>query len=415
INSLLRFANTVDYGVPATDLTWAAGSITSGLPGVPWNVEINDAGTDLQLFDTRSLRGSISITNGTFTLMPAYTGSFSLGGNWTRTGASSAFVHNNKKVVFDRQSAGNQTITVGSSVTAENFYDLEFSPVNGNVVLGSSSSINVTNSLTFVTGKLDLAASGNTLTLGTTSSNGTLSGYGASAYIISNGGLFKRFTNTNTTYVYPVGDASNYTPMDLTLSNGAQSTSFVTCKVSSSTHVNIGTSTNYISRFWSLEPTGLASSPVYDVAYTYAASDVVGPAANLYPTKYSSLGWIASPGSSANAIDGTSASHNVGTRTFSWGGITTFSDFTGAGNGSPLPVELLSFTANVNSNQTVQLQWTTASETNNSHFIVEKSINALDYTFLGRVQGSGTSSMMHSYNLEDANPFEGISYYRFTQ
>jgi hypothetical protein len=415
INSLLRFANTVDYGVPSTDYTWAAGSISSGLPGIPWNVEINDGGTDLQLFDTRSLRGNLTITNGTFTLMPAFTGSFNLGGNWTRTGATSDFIHNNKKVIFDRQSAGNQTITVGATVTAESFYDLEFSPVNGNVVLGTSSDVEVTNSLTFVTGKLDLSSSGNTITLGTTSSNGTISGYGATAYIISNGGLFKRFTNTNSTYVYPLGDASNYTPLDLTLSNGAQSSSFVTCKVTAATHVNMGTSTNYISRFWSLEPTGLASSPVYDVTYTYAASDVVGPASNLYPTKYSSLGWIASPGSSANAIDGTSANHNVGTRTFSWGGITTFSDFTGAGDGSPLPVELLSFTADVAPLNTVQLKWITASETNNSHFIVEKSQNAVDYTFVGRIQGSGTSSLMHSYNLIDSNPFEGTSYYRLTQ
>ncbi|MFN5370809.1 MAG: autotransporter-associated beta strand repeat-containing protein, partial [Bacteroidia bacterium] len=90
-NSTLRFANTVDYQVGATDKTWAAGAINSGAAGIPWNVDINDGGTDLTLNDTRALRGNLTITNGTFTLSSAYSGSFNIGGNWTRSGVTSAF------------------------------------------------------------------------------------------------------------------------------------------------------------------------------------------------------------------------------------------------------------------------------------------------------------------------------------
>jgi hypothetical protein len=43
--STLRFTNTVDYQVNASDHTWASGSIFSGLPGIPYNVEINSTGT----------------------------------------------------------------------------------------------------------------------------------------------------------------------------------------------------------------------------------------------------------------------------------------------------------------------------------------------------------------------------------
>jgi len=415
INSTLRFANTVDYGVPATDYTWAPGAINSGLPGIPWNVEINDVGTDLQLLDTRSLRGSLIITNGTFSLMPAYTGSFDLGGDWTRTGASSAFNHNDKKVVFDRQAAGDQIITVGTGVSTEIFYDLEISSISGNVNLANNTNVEVDNNLNFISGKIDLGSSTNTLIIGTSSANGSITGYGASAYIINNGGDVQQYTNSNATYTFPVGDASNYTPIDVSLTAGAQAGSYLVGKVVSSSHPNIVTATNYINRYWSIEPTGLTGSPTYNVSYTYAASDLTGPAATLYPSKWSSLGWIASPGSSANAIDGSSATHNIAGRTFSWDGLTTFSEFTAAGDGSPLPVELLDFRADVKNTESVLATWVTASEINSSYFILEKSRNAIDWEFAGKIDAAGNSTQVITYSFEDENPYDGVSYYRLVQ
>ncbi|MEX1188098.1 MAG: T9SS type A sorting domain-containing protein, partial [Bacteroidia bacterium] len=415
INSTLRFSNTVDYGVPATDYTWAPGAINSGLPGIPWNVEVNDVGTELQLLDTRSLRGSLFITNGTFSLMPSYTGSFNLGGDWIRTGALSAFNHNNKKVVFNRQSTGNQNIQVSSGVTSEIFYDLEISPISGNLILGTSTDVEVDNTLSFVSGKIDLNSSSNTLIIGTASVNGSFSGASATSYVISNGANIRQYSNSNGTYTFPVGDASNFTPIDVTLISGGQTASYLNGRVVAASHPNIVTATNYINRYWVIEPIGLAASPSYNVAYTYASGDLTGPAASLYPSKWSSLGWIASPGSSANAIDGTSANHNIAGRTFGWDGLTTFSEFTAAGDGSPLPVELLGFNANVSTAGAVLTDWITASEINCSHYIVEKSINALDYEYVGRVVGSGNSSLTNTYSLEDKNPYSGVSYYRLTQ
>jgi hypothetical protein len=423
-NSLLRFSNTVDYQVGLNDKTWTSGAISSGNPGIPYNVEVLDVNTDLQLQSTRALRGNLTITSGTFTLTPAYTGSFNIGGNWTRSGATSAFNHNTKKVVFDRQSAGNQTITVSSGVAAETFYDLEVSLSNGNLTSASASPITINNNLNFVSGKMDIGA--NQLTIGTASTNGTISGAGSSNYVISNaiagGGNIKAFTNTNTAYVFPVGDATNYSPMSVTLTNGAQAGAYITTAAVQGVHPNMLTATpptKYISRYWSVEPSGLAVNPVYNVSFSYVAADEVGTG-TLYPVKYSTStttpGWQSCPGSTAVAITGTSGSNDPVLRTFSWNGLTTFSDFSGAGDGSPLPVTWLNFDAQFNNaTSNVDVSWTTASEINNDYFEVMRSVDAVNFEVVGTVDGAGNSSLVKDYTFVDANPLSGLSYYKIRQ
>ncbi len=418
--SILRFANTVDYQVGPNDKTWATGSIASGLPGIPFNVEVNDVGTDLTLQDTRALRGNLTITNGSFTLAPAYTGSFNIGGNWTRTGATSTFVHNNKEVSFDRQTGGNQTITTSGVIGGgETFFDLEVSPVGGDLLLGTGTALTVRGTLNFITGRFDIGA--NQLTIGTSTLNGSITGVTPSRYIISTGGSgsVRQFTNLNAVdYLFPVGDATNYSPFTVTLDNGAQAGSFITTTLFTISHPNAVGSTHYLNRYWRVEPTGLAASPVYDVEFTYAAADIVGTETTYRPVKYTSStpspGWISAPGSGANAIDGTAANFDLPTKTFTWENLTTFSEFTAAGDGSPLPVELLDFSADVAGN-TVVLNWTTASEINNDYFTVERSVDALNFAPIGTVDGAGNSSLTRNYQLIDANPLPGVSYYRLRQ
>ena len=416
-NSILRFANTVDYQVGLNDKTWASGSISSGNPGIPFDVEVNDIGTDLQLQDTRALRRNLTVTNGTFTLTPTFTGSFNIGGDWIRTGASSAFIHNDKKVTFDRQSAGDQTITLGGTITREIFYDMEVSPINGILRMGASSDITVRNILNFATGKFDLNS--NDAIIGTSLLNGTITGASAIRYIIPNGGTVQFFTNTNEiTYNFPIGDVTDYTPINVTVTSGALIGSFLTTTLFLNSHPNAVGSTHYINRFWRVEPTGFASSPIYDAEYIYADVDIVGTESTYRPVKYSftnpTPGWISSPGSGAFAIDGTASIFDQPNNTFLWSNLTTFSDFTAAGDGAPLPVELLDFNAVV-AGTAVLVTWTTASEINNDYFAVERSNDAINYTQVGIVDGAGNSTTNRSYQLLDSNPILGVSYYRLRQ
>lgn len=79
-----------------------------------------------------------------------------------------------------------------------------------------------------------------------------------------------------------------------------------------------------------------------------------------------------------------------------------------------LSAELTHFTAVPQANS-VLLSWTTASETNNSHFEVERSTDARTWAKVGEVKGNGSKSAESKYTFTDAQPTTGINYYRLKQ
>lgn len=79
-----------------------------------------------------------------------------------------------------------------------------------------------------------------------------------------------------------------------------------------------------------------------------------------------------------------------------------------------LPVVIASFNAVLNKDK-VLLDWTTSQEQNNKYFTVERSNDGRNFSFLGRVNGAGTSAVFKTYNLVDYTPDEGVNYYRLSQ
>jgi hypothetical protein len=96
-----------------------------------------------------------------------------------------------------------------------------------------------------------------------------------------------------------------------------------------------------------------------------------------------------------------------------WNGPETINGPANLG-GSTLPVELLAFVA-VWQNNRVEISWTTASETNNAFFTLERSTNGLTFTEIARLNGAGTSSQPHSYSHNDLSAPAGTVYYRLQQ
>jgi len=83
-------------------------------------------------------------------------------------------------------------------------------------------------------------------------------------------------------------------------------------------------------------------------------------------------------------------------------------------SGTPLPVVLTSFTAEILEGN-VLLNWATASEINNDYFIVQRSKDGIIIEDILRVNGSGNSFIVSQYSAIDYQPFDGISYYRLKQ
>jgi hypothetical protein len=77
-----------------------------------------------------------------------------------------------------------------------------------------------------------------------------------------------------------------------------------------------------------------------------------------------------------------------------------------------LPIELLEFKGHVQSDQSILLQWSTASEKNFKEFEVQRSIDAIHFQSIAVVAGHGTSSDLQSYQTIDSDPQPGLTYYR---
>ncbi len=82
---------------------------------------------------------------------------------------------------------------------------------------------------------------------------------------------------------------------------------------------------------------------------------------------------------------------------------------------TPLPIQLLYFSARPAESDAVQLDWATASETNNAWFDVERSWDDMNYESLGGLPGAGNSLTRLDYRFMDRAPLPGTNYYRIKQ
>ena len=81
---------------------------------------------------------------------------------------------------------------------------------------------------------------------------------------------------------------------------------------------------------------------------------------------------------------------------------------------SPLPVTLIDFTASA-ALAGVALEWSTASETDNAGFGVERSADGAAWTEIAWVAGFGDSRQTRNYAFDDLTPRTAAVYYRLRQ
>lgn len=429
--STLRFANTVDYQIPANDKTWASGAINSGLPGIPYNVEILDNGTDLTLNSARALKNNLTITNGTFTINIGAGSEFSLGGNWSRSGVSSAFNNNaGARVVFRGTSP--QTITSTATGNTETFREFEISNSGGvgnnTLTLAGSTRLLVTDSIIFTQGIITTG----TNRVETNASTVYVAGAGNTNYTQSwiNGNLRRNINASNTTIEFPVGLATRGNLAVLT-NNNLTGISFFDADfhpVAGGNNAELSAwetsipgnpfHTQYTSMnsggFWSIEPNAQPTSGTYDLRL-YFNGMLGGMVDNQFGILKRNNGsatyadFKPFPGTSINASNGTG-------RTIAGGfalrmGYTSFSEFGIGLSGVPLPVQLTTFSG-YNEGSVNKLNWNTSSELNSMEFQIERSADGINFQQIGTEAAAGFSTQPLNYNFTDVSPLNGVNYYR---
>lgn len=100
------------------------------------------------------------------------------------------------------------------------------------------------------------------------------------------------------------------------------------------------------------------------------------------------------------------------------GNISGFSSFYFASSNFTLPLDLLTFTGHLQSNNTVLLDWKTENEVNTSHFVIERGTDGNHFTGIGNVPANGrtnTGGASFTYSFTDndaANQPSQKLYYR---
>lgn len=182
-----------------------------------------------------------------------------------------------------------------------------------------------------------------------------------------------------------------------------------------------------VDRFWIIDPlaAGFAynAAGVPDASLAFTNVDVeITPgnspglaAATLSAQRFntSNLHW----GDYFPAFNSFVAGPIPGTHRMTTGGVPGnqfFRSWTLSDINNPLPVELTSFDGTCVDSR-VELKWSTATETNNSHFEVEKSTDGVAWSMIGIVNGSGNSQETVQYSFVDSDISSTTAYYRLKQ
>ncbi len=297
--------------------------------------------------------------------------------------------------------SGNAAQNIGGTNTVT-FNNLTLNNTSGGITLATPE--NIRGTLTLTGGILKTTAT-NILTLnaGATSTSGN-----ATSFV--DGPMAKK---GNTAFVFPLGNGSTWARLGVTAP--ATITNTLTAQYFHSAYTNT-TSLNAplanvsTIEFWTLSES-VAGDAVNTTLYWQNALasgiqtyDTTLRIAHFNGTAWEDKGHTAMTAGSAGNITSIP--------------VSSFSPFAfGSTNAvsNPLPIELLSFQAQLNSQGMVDLTWSTASEINNKEFTIEKTVNGIDYDTVTKIAGAGNSTKILYYKAVDETPYTGTSYYRLKQ
>ncbi len=255
-----------DQSSPGTTNNFAAFTASAGTSTLGNALHI---GTTLTLTGTLADGGNIVTCNGNI----AGTGTESGTGGITMTGA-------------------------GATISAATIQNLNLNNSGSFTLTGSPT---VTGTLTLTAAKLTLGAINLNLGAAATAIGGTFS---SSNLIVATGtGKVIKSYSSNGAFTFPIGDASNYTPVTLNVT-GTYSAANMAVNVTAAKPAQNANTINYINRYWTVTPTGITSLS-YSVTATYVPGDIKtgSTESNIAMGEYAgALPWIKFGAESAHTL-----------------------------------------------------------------------------------------------------------------
>ena len=394
-------ANGLTATFPAATIT-IAGSLTCGNG-------TNTATTAGTATTTLNITGGV--TNSTSSTITATNIIINTGGDFSNSGTFTAGAA--KKVKFNGSVA--QSITGSSNTT---FSDIEFANTSTGVTVSKPTTVTGTMTLTTALVHTDAV---NLLMLTSTASSA--SSGSLTCYV--DGPMTK---TGNTAFIFPIGRSGKWARFGITFSGGSPNVTteydaeFIYTSSPNPTLLGSGIDKVSGTRYWEVSrPVGSSSTDnIYATLYWEDGATVgINQLATLKVAHYNS-----STSLWENKGGTTTGTTSVGTVTATTA-LSSFSPISfgnGSGGTNPLPIELIEFTAVLNSNKQVDVKWVTATETNNDYFTVERGTwdggqgaSGIQFHPIATVKGAGNSSTILHYSIVDNAPLNGISYYRLKQ
>ncbi|MCR9252320.1 MAG: T9SS type A sorting domain-containing protein [bacterium] len=357
------------------------------------NIEIHDGVKTLA--GTIDVNGNLTLTSGTFAMG---TNSTTVAGNLTYTAGT---LTTTGTITLDGSS--NQTVSGAWSIpnlTINNTLD-------GSDAITLSSGITVSTLLTLTDG---IVGSGSNVLTVSNTATGALSGGSTDSFI---NGILARQTNTTSLYDFPVGEGTTYRRAGITPTATGGSTYQVepfNSAFSDVTNLNTGTLNNVSTiEYWDIQRTAGTDAAQIRLYWNTRSGSGISSVTELLVGHYTGGQWE-SQGSGGNSGDVDPGYVESATA------VTAFSPFTFASNSggdNPLPVELLHFSGSIKNGEAI-LEWATATEIDNHGFEIEKSIDGINFDYIGFIRGAGNTNELQEYNFTD-NKFNHEAFYRLKQ
>jgi len=345
------------------------------------------------LTNAPTFSGTVTITAGT---LNANSLNQTVSGDWVNSGTFTS---------------GTQTTTFNGSALQTLTGATSFSSVtvnNTGAGLSLASNVTVNGALTLTDGVVATTPSA----LLTMAAGATLSGGSLASHI---NGPLARTGNTN--FTFPVGNGTLYRPISFSSMTGGAPGTVVTARYFlANPRTAFGTTGTgpalpikdvSLCEYWDLSDGAAVTSAIVSLQYSSTspcnAGGYIGDPASLLVAHWNGASWDnlgAAPG--ATGTDMTAAT------------TSTFSPFTigtsDAGlNG--LPVSFTDVKA-FEKGAGVQVEWTNATESDMSAYVIERSSNGVDFTAIGQTAPRSNQFDRVSYTYLDANPLSGTNFYR---